>query len=119
MITLKLNLRQLKHSLMKTPKGNEVIVIPVKENNLFEGEKGLYLDIVGFEFEDKTDTLYPATHLLKQSFSKDKLSRMTEKEKRAIPILGTARVGNQERGEAEPKDMNNGNVAAGLGDLPF
>jgi hypothetical protein len=120
MITLKLNFRQLKHSMMKTPKGNEVLVIPIKDNFLYQGEKGIYLDIVGFEFEDKTDKQYKDTHILKQSFKKEYLESLSEDEKRAIPIIGTARIsGSQPHGEPEPKDMGGGKIADGLNDLPF
>lgn len=120
MITLKLNLRQLNHALMTTPKGAKVIVIPFKENNIFEGEKGLYLDIIGFEFEDKSDKKYKDTHLLKLSFSKEELAAMSDEQRKALPILGTARVNTgQPLGEPEPKDMNSGNVADGLDKLPF
>lgn len=121
MITLRINLRQLKHSLMVTPKGNKVIVIPIVDNDLFDGEKGTYLDIVGFDFEDKTpDKKFPDTHLLKQSFSKEKLAAMTEEQKKALPILGNARVAAAgAHGEPAPKDLNDGKVASGVDDLPF
>lgn len=118
MFTAKLNLRQLTHSLMTTPKGSKVIVIPIAENNLYEGEKGLYLDLVAFEKKEVKEG--EDTHLLKQSFSKEKLSAMTDEQKRALPILGNARISSGgQRSEAEPKDANNGAVAAGIDDLPF
>lgn len=118
MITLKLNLRQLTHSLMTTPKGTKVIVIPISENNLFEGEKGIYLDIVGFEIKNSKEN--EDTHLLKQSFSKEKLASMTDEQKKSLPIIGNARVNSgSQRSESDPKDANNGNVASGVDDLPF
>lgn len=120
MITLKLNLRQLQHSLMLTPKGTKVLVIPIKENNLFEGKEGVYLDIVGFDYQDKTPgKQYPDTHLLKQSFSKEELSKMTDEQKKSLPILGNARVDSNQHAEAAPKDLNNGEIAKGVDDLPF
>jgi hypothetical protein len=121
MITLKLNLRQLKHALMTTPKGAKVIVIPIVDNNLFEGKEGIYLDIVGFDYEDKTlGKQYPDTHLLKQSFKKEELAAMSEDQKMALPILGNARVASgTAHAEPAPKDLNNGVVAKGIDDLPF
>jgi hypothetical protein len=119
MITAKLNLRQLTHSLMTTPKGAKVIVIPILENNLYEGEKGLYLDLVGFEFESKQTGEYKDTHLLKQSFSKEKLAAMTDEEKRALPILGNARVTVQGQGYAEPEPKGPSDVADSVDSLPF
>ena len=119
MITVKLNLRQLSHALMTTPKGAKVIVIPITENNLFEGEKGIYLDMVGFEVKNAEPG--KDTHIIKQSFSKEKLEAMPEDVRKALPILGNARVSSSQaqHGEPAPKDVNNGAVADGLGDLPF
>lgn len=118
MITLKIDLRQLHHALMTTPKGTKAIVIPIEQNKLFEGEKGVYLDIVGFEFEDKSDKKYKDTHLLKQSFSKEEREKMTDEELKALPILGNARVGNSGGySEAPPKGPDT--VAASEDDLPF
>jgi hypothetical protein len=117
MFTAKLNLRQLVHSQMTTPKGNKVLVIPIAENNLFEGEKGLYLDLVGFERKEVKEG--EDTHLIKQSFSKEKLAAMTDEQKKALPILGNARLSAGQRSESEPKDANGGKVAAGIDGLPF
>lgn len=118
MITLKVNLRQLVHSQMTTPKGAKCIVIPIVENNLFEGEKGIYLDLVGFERKEVKEG--EDTHLLKQSFSKDKLAAMTDEQKKALPILGNARVSSGgQRSEPEPKDANGGVVADSIDGLPF
>ena len=118
MITLKLNLTQLKHARMKTPKGAEVIVIPIIDNSLFVGEKGIYLDLVGFEV--KNPEAGKDTHLLKQSFSKETLAAMPEDIKKALPILGNARItSGGSHSEPEPKDLNNGKVAEGLDGLPF
>lgn len=107
-----------------SPKGKKLLVIPIEENGLWESAKtpGVFgINIVGFDYEDKSDKQYKDTHLLKQSFSKEELAKMTEEQKKAIPILGNARVsgGSSEHAEAAPNDANNGKVAEGLGDLPF
>jgi hypothetical protein len=121
MITLKINLTSLVHGLVKgKEEGETLLVIPIKKNKLFLSEKkNVYLDIVGFEFEDKTDTKYPNTHLLKQSFSKDELAKMSEEEKKALPILGNARVSGATRSEQEPNNVTGGEVSNGINDLPF
>lgn len=122
MITCKLNLTALKHGLVAGKTEGEVLIcIPVKANQLFLSEKkNVYLDIVGFEFEDKTDTKYPNTHLLKQSFSKEALAAMDEATKKALPILGNARVaGAGQRGESAPNSVTGGDIAGGIDDLPF
>jgi hypothetical protein len=118
MITLKINLRQLDHALMKTPKGVDCIVIPIEPNKLFKSEKAVYLDVVGFDYDDKSDKQYKDTHLLKQSFSKEYLASLSEAEKKALPILGNARVAGS-TGHAEPKPKGSSDVAAGIDDLPF
>lgn len=122
MITLKINLTALKHGLIKgKAEGEKILCIPVKENSLFLSEKNnVYLDIVGFEFTDKSDKQYKDTHLLKQSFNKEALAAMTDEQKKAMPILGNARVSGQaQHGEPEPNSVTKGDVAAGVDDLPF
>ena len=117
-----MNLAALKHGLVKGKKeGETLICIPIKENELYKSEKGnVFLDIVGFEFNDKSDKEYKNTHLLKQSFSKERLGEMTEDEKKALPILGNARVsGSGQRSEPEPNSATGGDVANGVDDLPF
>lgn len=122
MITLKLNLTALKHGLVKgKTEGETLICIPVKANQLYLSEKkNVYLDIVGFEFEDKSDKEYKDTHLLKQSFKKEELAAMTEEQRKALPIIGNARVaGSGQRGEPAPNSVTGGDVADGVNDLPF
>jgi len=90
MITGKINLSKLKGAIMEVKGKSEKVrclVLPIAENKLFEGQKGLYLDLVGFEIkEQKGDN--KQTHLLKQSFSKELLENMTEDQKNEVPILG-------------------------------
>jgi hypothetical protein len=92
-ISIRLNIRQLRHveREMKGKDGNmiKVLIIPVEENKLFVGEKGVYLDITAIEIKNKTGDSKD-THLLKQSFSKEVYDAMTEQERLACPILGNA-----------------------------
>lgn len=92
-ISIKLNLQQLKHveREMTGKDGEKVkcLIIPIKENNLFEGEKGTYLDLQAFELKNpKPDS--KDTHLVKQSLPKDLYDTMSEEERKAIPIMGNA-----------------------------
>lgn len=121
MIKANLNLTALKHGLVKGKTEGEVIVcIPVKANNLFKSEKGnVYLPLVGFEFEDKSNKKYKDTHILKQSFKKEELEAMDEETKKALPILGNARVGSGQRTETPPNSVTGEDVADGVDDLPF
>jgi hypothetical protein len=122
MITLKLNLTAFKHGLVKGKTADEVIIcIPIKANSLFMSEKkNVYLDIVGFDFTDKSDKQYKDTHLLKQSFTKDELASMTEEQRKALPIIGNARVSSgTAHAEAAPNSVTGDDIANGVDDLPF
>ena len=89
-IGIKLNLAKLTHVLM-TKKGKEkqdvkCIVIPINENNLFEGKEGnVYLDLIAFKLNEPK---HGKTHLVKQSLPKDVREKMSKEEQNATPILG-------------------------------
>ena len=55
MITGKLNLLNL-HAVKRFEKGAagpvECLIIPIEKNKLFIGEKGVYLDFIGFEIKE-------------------------------------------------------------------
>ena len=89
-IKIKLNLASFKHAKisMKGKEGKQVkgIFIPFEVNNLFVSEKGgVYFDAIAFQLKQPKDW---ATHLIKQSFSKDERQKMTEEEIRNLPIFG-------------------------------
>lgn len=92
-ISIKLNLRQLTHIErdITGKDGNKVkcLIIPIKENKLFEGEKGVYLDITAIEIKNKVGDSKD-THLLKQNLSKEVYDAMPEEQRNAMPILGNA-----------------------------
>lgn len=97
----KLNLLQL-NAVVKNLKGQsgevKCLVIPINQNSLFEGEKGIYLDIQGFEIKQKREGSKD-THLIKQSFPKEVYDKLTDEQKKELPILGNAIFwdgGNQE-----------------------
>lgn len=89
-ISTKINLGALKNAtILKMGKTQlDCIVIPIDQNHLYKTDKGaVYLDLVGFEINNpKPDQ--KDTHLVKQSFSKDILAKMTDEEKKSYPILG-------------------------------
>jgi len=87
-ISGKLNLAMLKHAMTKTKNGQDVIVIPVKDNDLFLSEKGnVYLDIQAYELKNPKEGSKD-THIVKQSFSKEVFEKMTDDEKKKTPIIG-------------------------------
>lgn len=119
-ISTKINLAALKNAAIITSGKNkdvDCILIPIEQNNLFRSEKGaVYLDLIGFETPvDKRKG--KDTHLVKQSLSKDIQDKMTEDEKKAMPILGNHidwdQAGGGERVEIGAKPVDD------LSDLPF
>lgn len=118
MVIGKINLLNL-YSQKKMMKGKigdvECLIIPIEKNKLFVGEKGVYLDFIGFEIkEKKTDS--KDTHLVKQSFSKEEREKMTEEQLRSVPILGNLCV-NLAFEEKPP--ISSTETADADSDLPF
>lgn len=91
-ISIKINLRQLKSHVMSL-KGREgmieCIVIPIAENSLYTGEKGIYLDLQAWEIKDKRPDRKD-THIIKQSYPKEVFDQLSESQKQSIPIIGNA-----------------------------
>lgn len=115
-ISINLNLRQLKHIIVNTKKGNKCILIPIYENNLIEGEKGIYLNATGFEIKNKSQD-QKNTHLVKQSFEKEIFNSMTDEEKQSQPILGNLIVWS---GHPEPEPKQSESISEEeINDLPF
>lgn len=91
----KLNLLKLKRAgVMQIPGRTEVLrclVIPIEENNIFistdenNRPKAAYLDLTAWELKNPK---YDETHMIKQSLPKEVREKMTDEEKKAIPILG-------------------------------
>lgn len=123
-ISIKVNLRQLKHAVqvMKGTSGTmKCLIIPIDQNNLYEGEKGTYLDLTAFELkEKKADS--KDTHLLKQLLPKAVYEAMSEEQRKAQPILGNAIVW-AGRQEPEPQTVDVSSFVPegtpGDNDLPF
>lgn len=118
-ISGRINLAQLKGQV-RVIKGEsgmiECLVLPIQLNHLYKGEKGIYLDLIAFEIENKKNDSKD-THLVKQSFSKDVREKMTDEQLKAMPIIGNLQVWG-EFTEAEPQTKVD-EVAAEESDLPF
>lgn len=95
-ISIKLNICQLAHVQRemtgKDGKKIKVLIIPVEENKLYVGEKGVYLDITAIEIKDRSkfSADQKDTHLLKQNIAKNVYDGMTEDQRNSMPILGNA-----------------------------
>lgn len=61
------------------------VCIPIDDNQLFVGEKGIYFDFAAWELKNSTTD---NTHILSQSFRKEFREAMTEEEKKSQPIFG-------------------------------
>ena len=118
-ISGKINLAGLKgqvRSMQGTSGMVECLVIPIAANNLFKGEKGVYLDLIAFEIEKKVNDSKD-THLVKQSLSKEVREKMTDEQLKAMPIIGNLQVWG---GVTEAEPQTNVNTVAGEDDpLPF
>ena len=90
-INSKINLAGLIHQVKnvegKGGKQVRCIIIPVEANHLYEGEKGIYLDTIGFEV-DESKRKGKDTHLIKQSLPQKIREAMSKEEQNAMPILG-------------------------------
>lgn len=95
-ISIKLNLNQLKHveREMNGKDGKKIkcLIIPLEENNIFQGEKGNYLNLTAIEIKDRSkfSADQKDTHLIKQDIPKEKYEQMNEEEKKSLPIIGNA-----------------------------
>jgi len=67
----------------------ECLVIPIAENSLFVGEKGIYLDLQAWEIKEKKADR-KTTHIIKQSYPKEVFDQLSDAQKQAIPIIGDA-----------------------------
>lgn len=61
------------------------LCIPVDDSGLFLGQKGCYLNMTAIEMSSPQ---YQDTHCIKVSYDKEAYDRMTEEEKKALPIIG-------------------------------
>jgi hypothetical protein len=119
-ISIKINLRQLKSAVrtMKSASGEiECLIIPINQNHLIKGEKGIYIDMQAYELKEKKADRKD-THLIKQGFPKEVFDAMSEEEKKTTPILGNLVVW----GYSEPAPVNVEIVETQPGesdDLPF
>lgn len=73
------------------------LCIPIEEAHLFEGEKGVYLNM---NMWVSKNSQYGDSHYLTQNLPKEVRDAMTEEQKKAIPILGNVKVM-----ELPPKQM--------------
>ena len=113
---VKINLLKLKGAAVvniagKTAK-KKCLVIPIDDSGLFPGEKGVYADITAWEMREARGK---DSHLLRQNFPREMYDAMTEEERNALPILGSARPVTAK----EPPATDSINASDIEEDLPF
>ena len=131
-ISIKINLKQLKH-VEREMTGKDgvtkikVLIIPMDENMIYQGEKGAYLNLTAIEIKDRSkfSADQKDTHLVKQDIPKAKYDLMSDEQRMALPILGNAILwGRQESAPVESSEISNSAVDAYMDnaevdDLPF
>lgn len=96
-------------------KDNEKYVcIPLSENYIFEGKKGLYLDLTAYSYDGK----FGESHFLKNRIPKDIYEKMSEDDKKNTPILGSLSPLEMDNGITEKADFQEFNEVSNE-DLPF
>jgi|GEM_PF-1229449 len=114
----KMNLSALK-SVIQPQKGKngemvECLIIPIAVNNLFKGDKGVYLDFTAFPIDPaKRHADSKDSHLIKQSLPKEVYEAMTEEEKKAAKILGNIITWEPSNQDTPPEEIKEGE------DLPW
>ncbi|MCQ2058690.1 MAG: hypothetical protein MJY71_02535 [Bacteroidaceae bacterium] len=87
--SIKADLLKLQGAFVSDIKGSTAtkhcICIPIAEAGLFEGEKGVYLNITGVAMQEAR---YSDTHFLRVNVDRAKYDAMTEEQRKAIPIIG-------------------------------
>ncbi len=90
-LTIRINLACFRNAGVAVLQGKsstkKCLIIPIEENHLYQGNKGVYADFVAWS----NDKLNDATHLIKQSLSKEIREGMTEEERLAQPTFGDVR----------------------------
>jgi hypothetical protein len=118
-MSIKLNLTTLKHGIITTPKGQECIVIPIVDNNLYKSEVGnIYLDLIAWPLKTVQKD---QTHLVKQSLPKTVREGMTAEKLKEMPIIGNLKTWD-EAGHTESAPTQTvaaADAQAAANDLPF
>jgi len=90
---IRIDLLKLNGAFMRNMTGKTAtkrcLIIPVDNNpSVFLGEKGCYLNMVAYETESQQ---YGDTHFVRGDLPKEVRERMTDEQRKAVPILGNMR----------------------------
>lgn len=111
---IKLNLAAYKHvvTTLKRKDGSEVkgIFIPIAENHVYPGEKGMWSDLTAIAVKEPR---FDDTHIVKQGLPKEIYEALTAQQKLETPIFGNMGPWKTNRNVAEVVEHNDDD------DLPF
>lgn len=101
--TVKINLALMNGVKTITSKKNneKYVCIPLSENFIFEGRKGLYLDLTAYSYEGK----FGESHFLKNRIPKDVYEKMSDEDKRNTQIIGSMSPLEMDNGITEEADF--------------
>lgn len=87
----KINLKQFAKSFVSDIKGNtetkRCICIPIADNNLFVGEKGVYFDFNAREIKEE-NRKSGDSHIIVQSLPKEVYESLYDEQRKSQPIFG-------------------------------
>lgn len=114
--TVKINLALMNGvKLVTSKKDNEKYVcIPLSDNYIFEGKKGLYLDLTAYSYDGK----FGESHFLKNRIPKDMYEKMSEEDKKNTQIIGSLSPLEMDNGITEKADFQDFNEVSDE-DSPF
>lgn len=114
--TVKINLALMNGVKTITSKKNneKYVCIPLSENYIFEGRKGLYLDLTAYSYDGK----FGESHFLKNRIPKDVYEKMSDEDKKNTAIIGSMSVLEMDNGITEEADIEDFNEVSNE-DLPF
>ena len=115
-LSIKIDLLKLKHAgitnlINKKKEKIKCLVIKLDNEDLYIGEKGIYLNLTWYEVEESK---FNQTHILKINYDKDFFDKMSEEEKKNTPIIGNIKEIKKKEIETTLKDIINVEE-----DLPF
>lgn len=95
----------------------KIDVSKIDKNSLYKGEKGTYLTLDCIEL--KQTGQYGDTHMVKQVYSKEAYSVMSEERRKAIPILGNMKPNDYQPKASTTQDAAPTYAPQPSSDLPF
>lgn len=117
---IKVDLKKLQHTGLVNVKGRKCVLISVDDNaEIFVGEKGIYLNITAIEMKQASQ--FGDTHFLKGNRDKEAFEKLTEEERKALPIIGNMRPLERRVAEQPAVPIADADLTSAEddGDLPF